>query len=353
MNYQKRSWNKENFQKKLPILRTRERIKLKVKDYFRAEGFDEVDTPSLQISPGLEPHLHAFSTKIENLDGSVLQDLYLHTSPEFAMKKLLVAGMEKIFQFAKVYRNREYSNTHHPEFTMLEWYRVGEGYESLMDDCEEVLKQVANVATKEGSFLWNQKTCNPFDKGERISVEQAFLHYCGISLFDTIDDQWKPSMRPLAEKAKELSVHFDASDSWDDIFFRIFFEKIEPYLGVGKASFLYGYPVHMAALSRVSPKDPRIAERFELYICGLELANAFGELADPIEQRRRFNEDMKLKQKIYGKTYPIDEDFMAALDFGFPESSGIALGFDRLAVLATHAKSVDDVQWLPVQTSND
>ena len=330
------------FLEKRPFLESRARINRSIRSIFHELGFTEVQTPALQVSPGLEPHLQAFATELKDPQGGSARR-YLHTSPEFAMKKLLACGMDKIFQLAQVYRNRERSHTHHPEFTMLEWYRAGESYTVLMDDCELLLRACKRAAGGEPIFTWKGVKSDPSLPFERLSVVEAFARYAEADLFASIDHALQPSPQGLREVCGKLGVYFVESDSWEDLFFRIFLEKIEPNLGIGRPTILYDYPISMAALARPKQSDPRLAERFEVYVCGLELANAFGELTDAAEQRRRFEADMEKKQRLYGERYPIDEDFLGALADGFPECSGIALGVDRLAMLAPGANQIEVV----------
>ena len=335
-------WQPALFQKRLPLLRARQTVIRAVRAYFDGCSFHEVTTPALQTSPGLEPHIMAFSTLLENHDGSPRQPMYLHTSPEFAMKKLLTAGAGDIYQICQTYRNRECSATHSPEFTMMEWYRTGANYWRIMDDCVQMLR---TVATASGIQLYRYKgqISNPFGVWQVISVAEAFWQYCKIQLLGTIGN-----VEALRAGAQANGVRTDAGDAWDDIFFRIMGEKIEPLLGSPTPTLLYDYPAHMAALSRVKADDTRVAERVELYVAGLELANGFSELTDAEQQRARFVADMDYKESLYGIRYPIDEDFIAALDYGLPECSGMALGIDRLVMLATGAANINDIVWAPV-----
>ena len=300
-----------------------------------------MDTPALQASPGIEPHLRAFATSLDPPDGGAL---YLHTSPEFAMKKLLAAGMERIFQLAHAFRNGDRGSLHHPEFMMLEWYRAHASYRDLMADCEALLRAAATAAGTT-RFRWRGAEADPAAAWHYLSVADAFARYCGIDLLATCPDPAAPSLALLADAARGVAIAPHDGDTWEDLFFRIFLDKIEPRLGIGAPTVLFDYPVSMAALARPKPEDPRLAERFELYVCGLELANAFGELTDAEEQRRRF-EAARARQP---EPYPIDEDFLAAVAV-MPESTGIALGVDRLIMLATGARRIEDVLWLPVTT---
>jgi lysyl-tRNA synthetase class 2 len=286
----------------------------------------------------MEPHLRAFQTMLERPgDDSVPR--FLHTSPEFAMKKLLVAGLPRIYQLTHCFRNAERGSTHSPEFSMLEWYRAGASYLDLIGDCEALLR-----ATGTRLMTWQGRVCNPYETWERLTVAEAFSRHCGIDVLPTVDDR-----DALAAAAQPLGIAPHDGDTWEDLFFRIFLAAIEPKLGIGVPTVLYDYPISMAALSRPKASDPTLCERFELYVCGLELANAFGELTDAAEQRRRFEADQATKQKLYGETYPIDADFIAALEHGLPESAGIALGFDRLVMLVAGASHIDDVLWAPVR----
>ncbi|HXE16533.1 MAG TPA: EF-P lysine aminoacylase EpmA [Stellaceae bacterium] len=338
-------WRRGQFDRRRENLAARGRILAAIRAFFAGRGFIEVETPVLQVSPGMEPHLRAFATEL-NAPGEAPVPRYLHTSPEFAMKKLLAAGMPKIFQLARVFRDGERSRTHHPEFTMLEWYRADSTYRDLMYDCEALLR-VALVAAGGATFRWQGKSCDPTRPFERLSVAEAFRRHCDLDVLATAPDPAAPSLELLAAAAAPLGIAPHDGDEWEDLFFRLFLERIEPFLGVGVPTILYDYPVSMAALARAKPDDPRLAERFEVYVAGLELANAFGELTDPVAQRARFVADQERKQRLYGTVYPIDEDFIAALG-QMPESAGIALGVDRLVMLATGAAAIDDVLWAPV-----
>jgi lysyl-tRNA synthetase class 2 len=334
------AFNRTNYAQRRPNLIKRGQILAALRQWFNQSGFIEVETPILQLSPGLEPHLAAFETQVSAPDGQN-QPIYLHTSPEFAMKKLLAAGEHKIFQFARVFRNGERASTHHPEFTMLEWYRADAPYTQLMDDCEALVRCALGSIGAE-TLRFRGKRCDGRLPFERLSVPDAFQRHAGITL---------PLLSyrdGFAASARNIGIRIAPDDDWDTIFFKIFLERIEPFLGIGAPTILYDYPIHMAALSRPKPDDPHVAERFELYICGLEMANAFGELTDAGEQRRRFEHDMAVKQALYGVTYPIDADFLTAVG-QLPPCSGIALGFDRLVMALCGVDHIEDVLWLPVQ----
>jgi lysyl-tRNA synthetase class 2 len=328
-----------------PFLLGRNRIQAALRGFFAERDFVEVDTATLQTSPGNEAHLHAFATEVIGLDGS-RAPLYLHTSPEFACKKLLAAGEPRIACFAHVYRNRERGPLHHPEFTMLEWYRAGESYEILMKDCEEILGLAAETAGTR-TLTYRGRETDPFREPERLSVAEAFERFAGIDLLASVDRNGETDREHLAASLKAAGLRVAEDDTWADLFSRVIVERVEPNLGLGRATILDEYPVAEAALARPTARDPRAAERFELYACGVELANAFGELTDAAEQRRRFEAEMREKMRVYGESYPVDEDFLAALAH-MPEASGIALGFDRLVMLAAGASRIDQVLWAPV-----
>ncbi len=316
--------------------------------FFSDQSFIEVDTAILQVSPGNEAHISAFRTEIVD-DSTTKSTLYLHSSPEFAAKKLLAAGEERIFTFAHVFRNRERGRLHHPEFTMLEWYRAGEPYQRLIEDCMGLLARTVTAAgSRDLSF--GGHIADPFEEPELLSVAEAFDHYAGIDLLATLKGP-EPDRAVLAAGARGHGIRIVADDSWRDIFSKILAAKIEPQLGHGRPTILMDYPASEAALAKLQD-DPRFAERFELYACGVELANGFGELTDVTLQRRRFEAAMAERLRIYGEAYPIDEDFLAALAI-MPPASGIALGFDRLVMLATGASHIEQVIWTPVQQGTD
>ena len=338
-------WRADIHAQRRPRLLTRGAITTAVRGWFEASGFTEVETAALQVSPGNEAHLHAFGTEMQELGGPATP-LYLHTSPEFACKKLLAAGERAIFDFARVWRNRERGPLHHPEFTMLEWYRAGAPYEGLMDDCAALLARAASTAKRE-AFAWRGRTVDPFAAPERLTVAQAFERFAGVDVLASIDVDGSPDRDALASAVRARGVRVADDDTWTDVFSRVMVEKVEPNLGIGRATILYEYPACEAALARLSPRDPRVAERFELYACGVELANAFAELTDPVEQRRRLEAEMDEKVRVYGERYPIDEDFLDALA-AMPPACGAALGFDRLVMLATGAEHIEQVLWAPV-----
>ena len=337
-------WDRDRHADRRLFLLGRDRIKRAVRAWFEREGFIEVEPALLQVSPGNEVHLHAFATDLLRPD-LTRRPLYLSTSPEFALKKLLAAGERRVFAFAPAHRNRERGALHHPAFTMLEWYRVGEPYEALLGDCEALLRTAAE-ATGAAHVSWGGRSIDPRAPLHRLTVANAFREHAGIDLLATLTEDGA-DRDALANAARQQGIRFSPDDTWADIFSRILVEKIEPAIGNGVATALMDYPSVLAALARKKSREPRLAERFELYACGMELANAFGELTDPELQRRNLMSEMDERERIYGERYPIDEDFIAALAH-MPPASGAALGFDRLVMLATGAIHIEQVIWTPM-----
>src|SRR5450432_3186823 len=327
-----------------PFLAARSAITKAIRAWFDEQGFAEVETGILQVSPGNETHLHAPRTELNSATGA-LATRYLRTSPEFACKKLLAAGEPRIFEFARVFRDRERGDLHLPEFTMLEWYRADAAYDAVMADSIVIIAHAAQ-ATGIGRFSFRGSSADPFAEPELLTVAAAFERFAGIDLLATIAGGEGDRAGLAAAAAARTRVRIADDDTWSDIFSKVLVEHIEPNLGQGRLTVLFEYPVPEAALARAKPSDPRIAERFEIYACGVELANGFGELTDAREQRRRFTLAMDEKQRRYGERYPLDEDFLAAVA-QMPEASGIALGFDRLVMLASGALRVDQVVWTP------
>ncbi|MDD3669314.1 MAG: EF-P lysine aminoacylase EpmA, partial [Alphaproteobacteria bacterium] len=304
-----------------------------IRRFFERRGFAEVDTPALQISPGLETHLRAFRA----------EGYLLHTSPEFAMKKLIVAGMPRIFQLAHAYRNEPKSDTHHPEFTMLEWYRAQTDYRAMMRDTIALVRACAR-ACGVAELRHRSRTCDPFRPWRKLTIAQAFRQYAGVDVMRSLPDENNalPDPGPLRAQAEKIGISCADSDTWEDVFFRIMLNKVECHLGDGVPTILYEYPACLGALARRKPGNPRVVERFEAYACGLELCNAFSELTDADEQAARFAHEIAQKKKLYGETYPMDEDFLAALRYGMPPCSGNAVGADRLVMLISGAEKIED-----------
>jgi lysyl-tRNA synthetase class 2 len=335
-------WSASRHADRKPFLMARAAITKSLRDWFDEQGFAEVETAILQVSPGNETHLHAPRTELIRSDGS-RATRYLRTSPEFAAKKLLAAGETKIFEFARVFRDRERGDLHLPEFTMLEWYRANTGYDAIMADTIVVIAHAAH-ATGIGRFSFRGKTADPFAEPELLTVAVAFEQFAGIDLLATIADG--EGDRAALATAAGGRVRIADDDTWSDIFSKVLVEHVEPRLGQGRLTVLFEYPAPEAALARAKSSDPRVAERFEVYACGVELANGFGELTDAAEQRRRFSSAMDEKVRRYGERYPLDEEFLDAVA-AMPEASGVALGFDRLVMLAGGALRVDQVVWTP------
>ncbi|MBS0385503.1 MAG: EF-P lysine aminoacylase GenX [Proteobacteria bacterium] len=341
-------WDKAHHADRQPFLRARVAILRAVRAWFEAEGFIEVEPAALVVSPGAEVHVDAFEA-----DGR-----YLHTSPEFAMKKLLAAGEEKIFSLGKVWRRGEEGPLHASEFTMLEWYRAGAPYRHVMEDCI-ALARVAAAETG-NALRWRDRVCDPHAAAEYLTVKDAFARYLSSPLAGEVSgDEGRKHARDddeIAQSNSESGQQLNAphpltpspqgrGGNAHDEFSRAIVQ-IEPHLGSPALTLLHEYPIGEAALAQRTQHDPSVAERFEMYACGVELANGFGELTDPAEQRARLIADMAEKQKRYGKSWPIDEDFLAALAH-MPPASGVALGFDRLVMLASGARSIQDVLWTP------
>ncbi len=299
-------------------------------------GYCEVETPLLVPAPGMEPHINPFSVRyLPETEVGSARELWLHTSPEYAMKRLLADGCEPIFQLCKVFRNGEISATHNPEFTLLELYRPQADYRAIMADLEVSLAAAeASVAPQRELF-----SRVPY---ERITVREAVLRETGIDL------RAHPTAASLQQAAERAGVRVGASSSYVDVFFHLFLQKVESSLGRGRPTFLLEYPASMAALARLKPTDPSVAERVELYAEGLELGNGFSELTDSIEQRSRLEAEQRQRASAGKPVLPVDERFLAALS-RMPPSGGIAVGLDRVLMLLTGASSIDEVLLFPAR----
>lgn len=314
--------------------RGRQRLYASLRRFFDAQGYEEVETPLLVAAPGMEPHINAFEVPfVPETEHGHARTLYLHTSPEYAMKRLLADGSGPLFQICKVFRNGEVSRTHNPEFTLLEFYRPHAGYQEIMADLERGLAHAEHsVRAEEGPF-----SRLPY---ERLTVRDALLRYTGVDLRRCAD---APA---LAKAARELGVRVAPDDAFDDVFFRLFLEKVEPRLGEERPTYLIDYPASMASLARLKPGDPSVAERFELYVHGLELANGYSELTDPEEQRARLVEEQALRTRLGRTPYALDERFLEALA-RMPPSGGVAVGLDRVLMLLLEAERIEDVLLFP------
>ncbi|HEY0205404.1 MAG TPA: EF-P lysine aminoacylase EpmA [Acetobacteraceae bacterium] len=326
------NWHPESLAARMPFLRRRALLTQGVRAFLDARGYAEVETPFAVVAPGEEVHLRAFRTVQEAPDGAT-RPLWLHTSPEFAMKRLLVAGAGPVFQLARVWRNGEGSARHAAEFTMLEWYRPGLPFAGLMDETEALLRAVLPPTIRSGGVTTS------LARFERLTVADAFQRHAGVDVLATAGDA--PAL------AAGAGSSLRDGEGWEDLFFRLLLERVEPHLGQAHPTFLTHWPAAQAALARRDPADPRVSLRFELFLCGMELANAFEELTDAAEQRARFEDDRARRHALHGADWPLDEDFLAALAHGMPAASGIALGFDRLAMAASGADRISQVQWLP------
>ncbi len=313
-----------------------------VREFFAERDFLEVQTPIVVPCPGMEPHIRPFGV-VPLGDRPAAPRLFLQTSPEFAMKRLLVGGLERIYQLAPVFRDEPRGATHLPEFTMLEWYRAGAGLgdEAIMADTEELVAHVARRTRGSTLLPWRGRTVDVTPPWPRLRVRDLFAEHAGVALAPDVD---------LRAQATRLGLRTAVGDTWDDVYFRIWLEVIEPRLPA-RALFVTRYPASQAALAVVDqdPDGTPWARRFEVYAGGLELANAFEELTDPVEQRRRFVADMELRARAHGPSFPtvpLPEDFLAALEEGMPPAGGIALGVDRLTMLCADEPDIAYTTWL-------
>jgi lysyl-tRNA synthetase class 2 len=319
------------------------KIRAAVRKFFENQDFTEVETALLGASPCAETHLHGFRTELVS-GGGDRRERWLPTSPEFACKKLLAAGETRIFELARAFRNRETGPLHTAEFTMLEWYRARETYETVIADTVAIARVAADAAGTT-ALRHRGRSADPFAEPVRLTLAEAFGRV-GIDLLASVREDGRTEREEFALEARDAGVTVAADDSWSDIFSRVMAELVEPHLDPARLTILYEYPVPEAALARRAPRDARVAERFEVYACGVELANGFGELTDAGDQRARYVAAMDAKERIYGERYPIDEDFLRAVEI-MPDASGVALGFDRLVMLATGAGRIDQVVWTP------
>ncbi len=333
------------------IYDTRIKILRLIREFFWSLDFVEIDTPIAVRFASQEPHLNPLPITIHDPNGQG-ERFYLRTSPEYALKKLLAVGYEKIFEIGKCFRDFEsFGGTHNTEFTMLEWYRAPGKYQDIMDDTKNLFKYVASRlpapirgGTEGGVLRYKDKKINIFKKWERLSMKEVWQKFINVNLDDYLE------IKPLKKLANDRGCTIDDNYEYEDIFYKIFLNEIEPKLGLERPVFVYDYPASMASLSRLCERDHRYAERFELYIGGLELANAFGELTDAAEQKERLGKDRELRQKLGKEVWPVDGDFIAALASLRPASAeaiarqaGIALGVDRMVVLFTGAKDLNEV----------
>jgi len=344
-------WRPDQFARRAPFLQARVAILGALRAWFGRNDFVEVDTPGLQVSPGLEPHLRAFATTLVEPFDLGARKMFLHTSPEYAMKKLLVAGVPRLFQIAHAWRNEARSPIHHPEFTMIEWYAADQDQDALAEQCMALVREALGAvspALSDGRLRFEGQSADPISAFEKLTVAQAFDRFAGIDVLATLDANGASDRDALHAMCTAAGVTVAETDTWEDMFFRVFVDRIEANLGVGRPTLLLDWPAPLAALAQIAPDDLRIAQRLELYVAGLELGNGFVELTDPAEQRRRFETDLATKEQTGAPAYPVDEDLLEALAHGLPQSVGMAIGFDRLVMVATGAPTIEDVLWLPV-----
>jgi lysyl-tRNA synthetase class 2 len=341
-------WHPDAFAARLPALRRRGALVRETRAFWEGRGCLEVETPCLVPVPGMEVHLHGFRSRFEpHLGRGEGQDLWLRTSPELAIKRLLVAGVGDCFELARVWRNGEVSPRHAPEFTMLEVYLRGAGLGGLMDAVEDYLRAVLPPVVAHAGVATTLS--QPF---ERVTVAEAFRRHAGgmdvLASVDPVTAEGDAAV--LAASARAAGLAVPDGLGWEDLFFQLMLEHVEPHLGRERGSFLTHWPAPQAALARRDPADPRAALRFEVFAAGLELGNAFDELCDPVEQRRRFERDVAEREALHaatlGGSWGVDADFLAALEHGMPPTAGIAMGFDRLAMLAAGVPELDGARWL-------
>lgn len=320
---------KEIYEKRLQILRL-------TRDFFWSQNFIEAETPIALRLPGQEPYLNPMPVDIQD-PYQKSHKFYLRTSPEYSLKKLLAAGWEKIFEISKCFRNVEsFGGTHNPEFTMIEWYRAPGSYLDIIDDTENLFKYIGKKIGVQ-KLKYKDRDIDYLVNWDKASVKELWQKYLQVNLDEYL----------VIENLKKLVMQrgwvVDESDAYEDLFYKIFLNEIEPHLGVERPIFVCDYPAQMCSLSRLCPKDERYAERFELYIGGLELANAFGELTNSVIQNDNLEKDKALRAKLGKETWPIDKDFIEALESGIPSAGGIALGIDRMVVLFTGARDINEV----------
>jgi lysyl-tRNA synthetase class 2 len=307
-------------------LEARTRILRGVRAFFETQGFLEVDTPARVRSPGQEVHLDAVPAGRDQRG----EPRWLITSPEYHMKRVCASGLPRIFQIGKCWRAEESGLHHLTEFTMVEWYRANAPLEALAADCEALVRVAARAAGRDPAEIGADR------RFARVTVRELFAQHAGILLAGGEDAE------ELRWRAINAGVPVGSATAWDDIFYQVFLDRIEPALARSGPTFVLDWPEPLGALARPNPAAPGFVERFELYAGGLELANAFGELTDPVEQRRRFQAEARDRAARAKAIYPIDEALLAALP-RMPPTSGIALGFDRLVMLALGAPDIRDV----------
>ncbi|MFA7314593.1 MAG: EF-P lysine aminoacylase EpmA [Candidatus Magasanikbacteria bacterium] len=328
--------NKEILEKRFEIIKS-------IREFFWLQNFVEVETPLLIKHPGQEPNISAIETIFHNEKKQEFRG-FLHTSPEYTMKKMLAAGFANIFFLGKTFRDEEsFGGTHNTEFTMLEWYRTEETMFKLMDDVELLFKHILkNVNNSESKFQPSHLVGkNPNFKFLRISMNDLWKKIINVDLDNFLTQE------KMFELCKEKKYNVKVDESYEELFYRIFLNEIEPKLKDMGGVIIYNYPAKMASLSKLSEENPNYAQRIEVYVDGLELANGFSELTNPVEQLERLKEEQKERQRQGKKVYEIDMDFIEAVG-QMPKSAGIALGVDRLVQILTSCQNIDNVLTLPL-----
>jgi lysyl-tRNA synthetase class 2 len=319
----------------------RDQILQSIRSYFNSNHFLEVDPPYLTPYPTLDVNIQSMETiYIDESNKSIM--LFLHTSPEHSMKKLLAAGMDRIYFLGKVFRNRERTSMHNPEFTMCEWYRKNSTYLHLQYDAQELILRILEKLQYSHSCEYQGQKIDFSLPWNCITVKTLFKNETGL------DIDKDASLGALQEVLVASGMHFQKTDDWDTLFFRIFIEQIEPKLGFPKPTFVMDYPLSLGLMAKTKEDDPNWVERVELYIAGLEIANGYSELLDPQELEKRFLADRKKKQRETNKTYPVDTELLSAMEAEIPPSAGMAMGIDRLIMLLTNTKDIQDVLFFPI-----
>ncbi|MDH5532847.1 MAG: EF-P lysine aminoacylase EpmA [Candidatus Pacebacteria bacterium] len=322
----------------------REKVIDGIRDFFKSNDFHEVETPMMVKYPGTEPFLEVFETELKWANGK-RQQAFMLTSPEFAMKKLLVAGFENIFQVCKSFRNGEgISSRHNPEFTILEWYRSNASYEEIMQDCQDLMLSLSKRVNGSDILEYQGKKYDLSKDWVKISVAEAFEKWVGVDIDGLLD------RNKMIERAKQEGYQVDDKTTWEEVYNQLFLNLIESQLvNYDVPVILYDYPASQAAYSKKKQSDPRFAQRFEFYLGGYELGNAFSEENDPKVQEEKFREDLQLRKELGKTDYGMDEDYLDALKEGLPPSGGIAVGVDRLVMLFANTKSIQETMFFPAQ----
>ncbi len=342
IDFHQQNWHRLS-QKKLSweLFRIRSQILQRIRDFFNRRGFLEIDAPLLTPYPTLDNNIRSIDLDIRDFNGKSHR-LFMHTSPEHAMKKLLAAGAEKIYFLGKVFRDGELTHLHNPEFTMLEWYHTDADYHDIQKDTEELIRFVSDPILSDQTMDYQNSRIDLSLPWECVTVRDLFLKHAAHDLekSDRVED--------LRESASILDISYQIEDDWETLFFRIFLEKIEPHLGYPKPTFVTDYPARLGLMARNKTDQPGWAERVELYIAGIELANGYSELTDPEEQKERFSHEQRKVQAATGKSCPLDEELIEALKMGFPPSAGMSIGVDRLVMLLSNKTHIQDVLLFPM-----